>query len=120
MHDRILVGLAEPRRHLQRDVDRLGERQRRALDSHLQGLAFVQRHRDEQLPVGGGADLVDGADIRMIERGRGARLEQETLLGFRLCAQVRRQEFQCDLPAQPFVTRAVHQAHRPRAQRLRH
>ena len=55
-----------------------------AREARLQRLAVVERHRDEQLPVGGLADLVDRADVRMIERRRRARLAQEAALGLRL------------------------------------
>ena len=50
-----------------------------------------------ELPVVGLADLVDGADVRMLERGRGARLDEEALLRVGVRAEVRRQELERDV-----------------------
>ena len=80
VHDALRVRLGQAVGDLRRDVERLvhGERSRR--EPLLQRLAVVVRHDDEQLPVGGGLDVVDGADVRMVG-GRGRlRLAHEALL----------------------------------------
>ena len=51
------------------------------VQARLQRFALVERHGDEQLPVLGLADLVDRAHVRMVERGRRARLSDEPRLG---------------------------------------
>ena len=58
------------------------------VQSRLQRFAVVERHRDEQLSVVGLADLVDRADVRMIERRRRARLRDESRLGGGVGAQM--------------------------------
>ena len=81
MHDAALVRAPEPARDLQRDRQRFVEREPPALQPRLQRFPVVERHRDEQLSVVGLADLVDRADVRMIERRGGARLRDESRLG---------------------------------------
>ena len=110
--------MASPVRDLQGDLERLAQGEWRAFETRLQGLALVQRHGDEQLPVGGRADLVNGADVGMIECRGCACFEQESLLRLGLRAQMRRQEFQRDVASQAFVTRAVHEAHGAGGERL--
>ena len=86
------VRVSESARDLQRDRERFVEREPAAIEARLQRFAFVERHRDEQLSVVGLADLVDRADVRVIERRRGARFRDESRLGVRVGAQMRRQK----------------------------
>ena len=51
-------------------------------------------HDDEQLPVFSLANLENRTDVGIVERRRGARLDEEALLRCRLFAQVWRQELQ--------------------------
>lgn len=66
-------------------------RQRTARETLGERLPFVVRHRDERLPVRV-ADLIDGGDVRMIERAGGARLAQEPRRGFGMRYRLRGQE----------------------------
>ena len=100
MHDALLVrGLegvgdlpGNPQRFLERDgplVDPI--RQRRPLD----------QFHDEIV----GPDVVQGADVRMIERGNRARFTFETV------AEVRGGDLDCDFAPEPRVARAIHLTH---------
>ena len=80
MHDARAVGLRQPLANLRGDVHRLVHLQRPPLDPLLQRLALVVGHHEVQLPVGGLVDLVDRADVGVVE-GRGRfRLLQKPLL----------------------------------------
>ncbi len=57
------------------------------------------------------ADVVDRADVRMIQRRGRARLALEALDGDRVCQQPRREELDGDLPAEPRVFGAVDDTH---------
>ena len=49
------------------------------------------------------ADLVDGADVRMIERRRRARLAMEALHRAGVAGEIVRQELESDVPAETQV-----------------
>ena len=57
------------------------------------------------------ADLVDGDDVRMVERGGGARLLLEAAHASRLLGELRRQHFERHLAAELGVLRQVDFAH---------
>jgi hypothetical protein len=63
------------------------------------------------------ADLVDGANVRMIECGGGTRFEEEMFLCALLADQVRRQKLQGDHSTQALVTGFVDPPHRAGAER---
>ena len=63
------------------------------LETLAQGLAFVERHDDEQLPIVL-ADLEDRADVGIIERAGGMSLSNETSLRDPVPTQHRREELQ--------------------------
>ncbi len=69
------------------------------------------RHRDEQPPVVGLADFVDGADVRVVEGGGGLRFGGEALFGLHVHAENGRQELERDRPAEVGVGGAVDDAH---------
>jgi hypothetical protein len=69
---------AEPQQH--------ADLERPAVDLARQRAPFEQLHRDEGAPVVL-VHLVDGADVRMVERRRGARLAQEAFDRLRSCAR---------------------------------
>ena len=104
-----------PLRDLQRDGQRLVEREPAALQSRLQRFPFVERHRDEQLSVLGLADLIDRADVRMIERRRGARFRHES----RLWRRRRRSDAAAETSARPDGRAARPAPCRPRPFRRR-
>ena len=72
-------------------------------------LALEQLHGDEHAP-GVLADLVDLADVGMVDAGGGAGLAPQALPGG-LVRRRRRQRLEGDGPGQPFVTGGVDHAH---------
>ena len=68
MHDALRVRFREAVGDLRRDIECLVNRQWSRRQPLLQRLAVVVRHDDEQLSVGRGLDVVDGADVRMVGR----------------------------------------------------
>src|SRR4029453_9424918 len=69
---------------------------------------------DERLAVRF-ADLVNRADVRMIERRGRPRLESEALRGLRVALQVGWQELQRDVPAKRQILGLIDDAHAARA-----
>ena len=68
VNDARLMRFGEPARNLFRDVDRRGGIERAAQEAMIERLAFVIGHAEKKLAVRGLVDVVDGADVRMIER----------------------------------------------------
>jgi hypothetical protein len=64
------------------------------------------------------ADLVDGADVGMIQRGGGSRLAAKTLEGVRIGGDFRGQELQRDEAAEFGVFGLIHNAHPATAELL--
>ena len=75
-------------------ASRIGSR--RTAQSLPQRLALDVLHRDELLAVRRFAERVDGADVRMIERGGGTRLLPEPRDAVRVSRQVRAQNLERD------------------------
>src|SRR5262249_37939877 len=83
-------------------------------DQPAQRAAFDEFGRDEMRAArfrNDFADLVNGNDVRMIERGGGARLLAEAMDALGIFGEMRRQQFERDLTAQPRVARQIHLAH---------
>ncbi len=91
-----------------RDV---GELERTPLHPFLECLALVAGHGDEEPAVVRLVDVVDGADVRVIERRRGARLLDEALLGVLVPRQLGGEELEGDGPLEAGVLGAVHDTH---------
>jgi len=83
---------------------------------------FEQLHHDEVLPVVIRClpDVVNGADMRMVERGCGSRFALKTLHRLRVGGEVRREELQGHLSSEPRVFRAVDDAHAAAAKHVQH
>ena len=64
-----------------------------------------------------GADVVDGEDVGVIERGDGARLLLEAAQPVRIGREPRGQDLDRDVAPEPRVAGAVHLAHPARADR---
>ena len=96
------------------DFDGKGEQvvhlDRTPIDAVLERLAVEKFHGDEGLAVLL-ADVVNGADVRMIQRGGGLGFALETGQGLRVAGDVLREKFQRDETAQARVFRFVHHAH---------
>ena len=120
MDDAVLVRLLQSTCDLEGNRDGVLARQRAAHEARLQRLAAVERHRDEQLPLGCLADLVNRADVGMIQRRGGAGFLKKAAFGLRPHAEVARQELQGDVPAEPLVERFVDHPHRAGAEGLEH
>ncbi len=86
------------------------EIERPACDLVLEGLAVEQLHHDVRTAVFF-ADVVDRADVGMIQRGRGLRLAPEAFERLRVAGQIFRKEFQGDEAAEIGVFRFVNHAH---------
>ena len=110
-------------RHIERvgnlrpEVHQLVDRQRLALDAILQRRAVEILHHDV-LAVFVFANVVDGADIGMVERGRRPRLAPEALQRLRILRQFVGQKLQSDTPAQAQVFSLIHHTHTAAAQFL--
>src|SRR6185436_11115721 len=91
--------------------------ERPAVDLARQRAAFEQLHRDEGAPVVL-VYLVDGADVRVVQRGRGARFAQKPFDRLRVVRAILRQELQRDLAGQLHVLGEVYDAHAARAERV--
>ena len=110
MHDAAGVRSLERVGDFQAEIEHALERQRARRDLVLQRLAVEQLHHDEVLAVVL-ADVVDRADVRMVQRRGDARLAPEAFERLGVRGQIARQELQRDLTAEPDVFRAVDDAH---------
>src|SRR5205814_8144661 len=86
-----------------------------ALDLVLQSKAVEELHRDKGAALLF-ADIVDGADVGMIERRRGARFAAEALEHLRIAGEIVGQELQRDKAAEAAVLGLVDQTHTASAQ----
>jgi hypothetical protein len=64
------------------------------------------------------ADIVNSQHIAVIERARGASFLQEAPHPLGIVREIGKQHLDCDVSAEPFVTRAPHFAHPSRSQQL--
>jgi hypothetical protein len=76
----------------------------------LEGLPFEELH-DEELPALVLADVVDGADVRVIERGRRPRLAQQSIGRGAILGQRKRQELERHGSSEPKVLGPVDDPH---------
>src|SRR5215469_3092141 len=91
-------------------VEKLVGFKRAAFDAMLQRFAFEKFHHDEK-PAVVLVNLVNRADTRVIESGRGASFALEALDGLGIASNFVRQEFEGDKAAQSGVLGLVHNAH---------
>jgi hypothetical protein len=95
---------------LNRDQQRIVHRQLTARETVGQRLSFQVLHDEIGSPILF-ANVVQCANVRMIERRDDARLAVEPLAEVRVGSQAFRQDFERDGPIQARVPRAVHLAH---------
>ena len=101
-----------PRSLLQhRAVHRVVQRQRPPLDPLLQRLPLVVRHHEVQLAVGGLVDLVDRADVGVVEGRNRLRLLEEALLRGVVAGQIGRQDLDRHLTVEVRVVGRVDDPH---------
>jgi len=87
MHHSLAVSLVETIGDLNRVSQCLFEGQRSLLQTLRQGLPFEMLH-DEEVHVPFPADVMEGADVRMVQTGDRARLSLETLAKIRITGEV--------------------------------
>ena len=68
-------------------------------------------HHQVQLAVCRFVDLVDGADIRMVERRSGLGFEHEPLVGEAVACEVRRQYLERHLAIESRIAGLIHDSH---------
>jgi hypothetical protein len=114
--DAVLVGRGQTVRRLRADFQHLLLGEGRALIA--QRLPVHMLHDDEELAVML-LDVVDGANVRMVERRRRACLLQKARPCIRLCRHLRREKFQRDFAIEFGIDGEIHLAHAARAEVLK-
>ena len=109
VHDPARVERLERGQHRERDRHRLRHAQRPALQPLAERLAFEQLHRDEELPLVL-ADVVELADVRVVDARRGPGLALEALARGLVSAQ-RAHRLERDGAVEPLVARGVDDPH---------
>jgi hypothetical protein len=101
------------------DIEQRAQGHRSPVDAMLERLALEQLHDDEVLVLVL-ADVVDRADVRMIQsRGR-LRLALKALDGHGIARQIGGEELQCHRSAKTRILGAVHDTHAAAAKVLDH
>ena len=80
MDGAVVMGFLEPLGHLDAEVNQSLDVERALADYRRQLAAFEIGHRDERLPIGL-IDLVDRANVGVVQRRRGTGFAKETGLG---------------------------------------
>src|SRR5208282_5887606 len=114
MDDAFGVSCIEPIGNLDAQIKHLLDPQRLARDPVSERLTLQQFHGDEGSPIGL-IDLVDGANARMVQRGRGFGLALESAESLRVVSQSVRKELQGDAAAEFQIFRFIDHAHSPAA-----
>ena len=97
-------------RQLNSDIENFRRAKRSAVDSFLERLAVEVFHHDKR-PSFVLADIVNRADLWMIQGGRCSRLDPKSLERLGILRILRRQELHGHRPAQPDVFGLVDDAH---------
>jgi hypothetical protein len=119
MDDALPVRAVERRGDVDGDAQRALERQRAARDQAGQRLALEQLH-DQIRRRPFAADVVERADVRMIQRRDRARLALEARAQVLALGDALRQDFDRYLPVEARVARAVDLAHAAGAEARQH
>ena len=118
MDDALAMRLVERVGDLGGDLQRLVERKRPFLEARGQRLAVEMRH-DEVVRAVDVPDVVDAADVRMVQRGDGPRLAFETRAQIGIAGDVTRQDLDRDGAIEARVAGLVDLAHPACAKRAR-
>ena len=116
MNDALAMCFVESIGDLRRDCENLIEWQRPLLQPCRQRLSLQIRHDDEMRAVEF-ADVVDPADVRMIERGHGAGLPLEAAAQIWVEGDVGPEHFDRDGPIETGIAGAIDLTHSTRAER---
>ena len=111
MHDPPIVGGVERVGNLHPDLGDSGDLQRSLFDQRIERPAFHEFHRDERQPGFRLADVVDDADMGMIQRRSGFGLRQEPLPASRIVRHFDRQELDRRLSVETCVLGEKHLTH---------
>ena len=110
MDDAVAMGLLESVRNLTPIADRLVDRQRAPLEPCRQRLALEQLH-DEVVAVALAADVVDGADVGVVQARDGLGFALETRPSFLVARQLLGQDLDRDVSLEASVPRFVDLTH---------
>ena len=117
MDDADFVRARERFGDLDGEINRARGRDRPARNPTAQRLAADQFHSDERDAVSF-ANVVNNCDVRVLERGRGARLLDEAGPARRISDERRRKDLYRDIAVHPLIMRAVDLPHPAGADRL--
>jgi hypothetical protein len=110
VHDPLPVGAVQRSGNLDRDAQRLIDGERPTAKTFRKRLALQVLH-DEEVDVVLAADVVERADVRMLEAGDRARFALESVARVRIGGDVRPEHLERDGAIQPRVARLVDLAH---------
>jgi hypothetical protein len=106
-------------RDLEPDVQEFFDRQWPAQESMLERLSLDEFHDEEVLSLPF-ADIMNVADVGMVQRRNGTRFAFEPRAGLGVALELCSQRLQRDRASQPDVTRSVYLAHPAGADELEH
>ena len=112
VNDPFRVGRVERVSNLYSQIQHRFERERFTFDAMFERLAVHELHGDKLLTALL-SDVVNGADVRMVERGGGLRFALETLKGLEVARHPFRQELEGDGSMKPGVFCLVDHTHAP-------
>ena len=118
MDESLPVGRCQSAGDLRGIIDRPARRERTVLQRRTKRLPFEQ-FGDEIRRTFVCADIVNGEDVRMIERAGGAGLLLESPEPVGVFGELFRQHFDGDVTPQPRVVRSINFSHAARAERGR-
>ncbi len=110
MHHTLCVRFVERVGHIDGDLQRFRQRHRAAMQAVGECLTLEVFH-DEVVHAVLRADVMQRADVRMIQRGDGFGLALHALAQFGVGREMRRQHLDGDLAAQPRVACPIDFAH---------
>jgi hypothetical protein len=113
MRDALAVRLVERLGDLDRNLQRLVQRQRPVLQPRGQRLAVQMRH-DQVVRAIDAADVVDATDVGMVQGRDGASLALEARPRIGIASDLTRQDLDRDRPIEARVTCSVDFTHAPR------
>ena len=119
MHDSLGVRRIEPVRDLNADLQKLRYFDGFPGNAVLESASLKQLHGDKRTAFEF-SNVVDGADVRVIQRRRSARFAPKSLDRLRVLRNIVGKEFQRHVPAKPRVLGLVNHAHPSAAQFFEH
>ncbi len=128
MDDAVLMGFCESQGDIDGEIESRIDRKRPAINLRSERFSLVVLHHDEHLSAWRGVrldgversfiDVVNHADVVVLEGGSRLGFMDESLLGFGVSGEVRREELQRDNPLEARVLCLVDNAHSPASKLL--